>query len=153
MAFWHRIDAEAGEDDGSLAYQYRRARKTWGSWVFGASCCLGILLALLRFQERAGASVDFYGLGGMALEAALVFFLAYHMFRGRAWIGGAVLLALYALEIVFKLMEGTLSPGWAIFHAACVYSIFKGWMACVEIRSIERNGVSLETEALSDTFD
>jgi len=152
MAFWHSIDAEAGEDDGSLAYQYRRARKTWGSWLFGGSCCLGLLFAFLGIGERAGTSADAYGLAGIALEAVLVFFLAYRMFRGRAWIGGAVLLALYALEMVFKVMQGTLNAGWAIFHAACIYSIFKGWLACVEIRSLKRSGVSLETEALGDTF-
>ena len=122
---------------------YRVARESFGGIAFFLSGVMGLVLALIVFAnlKQAANAEEIGGIVGMAAEVVIIAVGAYRIRLGKGWLIGALLVILDAVEIVGKLVDGSLrSPGWVVFHCAVLFSLVMGTRACLQVRTRLRRG-------------
>jgi hypothetical protein len=126
------------DPDGETDFDEQReiARKTWGGWLMVASLLLGLVFAAATGKSTVikGDTIDIFGVAGIGIEAALVAFLAWRVHTGKGWLAGSFLLGIWAVEVIGKLVGGTLNIGWGIFHIAIATNLFFGVRACWRLK-------------------
>ena len=127
-------------DLDSLDESYAVARKAFGGWVFAGMIVLGAVVTYFSGKSAIDLKTPEADIGGAligsAVELAFVLFASYRMVTGRGWIVSWFLLAVFAVEVVMKVLgAGPTVVGWLIFYAAVGSSIVAGARACWDIRS------------------
>jgi hypothetical protein len=108
----------------------------------------GVLLVLdsagIPFSYLDGGS-QFLILGLLGLELGVTLLAAYRFSLGKGLIPGAITLALFVLEIVLKLVQGTI-PGiiWWIAYFAIVMGLINGLRGAWAMRTMQHPGDVVE---------
>ena len=125
---------------------YSDARAAARSGMFGALGFAGLLVlsTVLLFSDLAGipfslldGRAQFVILGIMAAELGVTLLAAYRFNMGKGLIPGSLTLALFILEIVLKLVQGTI-PGiiWWFAYAAIIFGLINGLRGAWALRTL-----------------
>jgi hypothetical protein len=98
-------------------------------------------------QPATGSYDRILGIVGIALEAAVVLLAAWRFRKGRGWLAGGIALALFVIEIGFKLMSGFLGIAWYVAYLAVFLALVNGVRGAWALRDMGE-----EPTDLSDTF-
>jgi hypothetical protein len=125
---------------------YYDAQAAARSGMFGALGFAGLLVlsTVLLFSDLAGipfslldGRAQFVILGIMAAELGVTLLAAYRFNMGKGLIPGSITLALFFLEIVLKLVQGTI-PGiiWWFAYAAIIIALINGLRGAWALRTL-----------------
>ena len=134
MALWKEIE------------DYSDAQAAARSGMFGALGFAGLLVlsTVLLFADLAGipftrldGGSQLVILGIMAAELGVTLLAAYRFNLGKGLIPGSITLGLFILEIVLKLVQGTI-PGiiWWFAYAAIIFGLINGLRGAWALKSM-----------------
>lgn len=121
------------------------ARKTWGGWLFVVSLVLGAIMSMAGYSPVTGeaGSQSVIAAAIILISAGVAALLSWRVMVGRGWIAGSVLLAWWVVEILAKLLSGTLGIIWIAIHLAGMVNLAIGVRACWRLRGRDSNEVDL----------
>jgi len=128
------------------------ARKTWGGWLFVVSLVLGAIASLAGYSPVNGQAEPQGNITAaiILISAVVAAFLSWRVMSGKGWIAGSVLLAWWAIEILVKLLSGSLGAIWIAIHLAGMVNLAIGVRACWRLRNMSDK---LSQDALVATFE